>query len=535
MKRILLTAVTVVGLAGAAGADEPPSPAAILAEAIATAKTVPDADDRAEALVSIATAQAMVGDWQAARMTLQEISAADKSSFSDDALKKIVGLQAGSWIEAIGKETLAGVKRFMEMYGLEGRSPEIVRIAVSTSDVEGAFATAGAIEDPEERLWALWYIVRPLIEAGRWWDLRRAIREALATVEKLQDAETRAEVLAIIAWVQVLAGDNPGAETNFAAASAIAWTLGDYHERAEALRYIAAARFATRDEGAAGEAARESIALATKGGWADTLRAIAAWQAETGDVDGALATARVIEDGDDRTRALIHVAAAQARAGNPAAEATLREAGAAAGNLLGPGFRSIISAALANPGRRQDILTAAAAMTDFEGFVGWDSMPMAFATAPAVAAAVEELVAVTITIDDDLEQLAFLWSIAQPLILAGNRSALAAPVREALRVDRGQLSSDRTVSVPLVIAWVQAAAGDAAGAAKTLNGVIAAIDAANNDPDGEWLGIIAAVQPRIGDTAAALATAGRIADAADRAATLGWIAAGAPFPGIFFW
>jgi hypothetical protein len=518
------TMIAVLG--NLAMADEPPSSSAIFQQALAVARSEADLSDRMDAMVSIATAQAVSGDWPAAWRTLEEISPAEKAAIDDDLLQRIAALQAGSWIEALRPGPVHDIERWMVPGDPEDRLSNLPRIADGPSDLGAALATASQIDSPDRRLWAIWSIVHPLIEASRWSDLHLPLRRLLASVEQTRDPVTSAKMLAVVAWVRAMAGDRPGAAASLEAALAKERTLEDDEQRAEALLTIGAALHATGDERAAADSIGESVRLATAGRSDHVLHDIAVWRALAGDISGARATANLVEDDEARASALLHVAFAAARNGDSELDSTLHEAAMAADRTSDIMLQGIIAAALDDPPRRLAVLSAGAAM-QFECV--WRSAVLSLAAAPAIAAAIDPLVDISRNATDPEQQLVALWCIAWPLILADDRPALVVPLQEALRIpvrDRQDALFEDFAS--FVIAWAQAKVGDPIGARKTLDEAGVLID----DPDSpEWMrGEIALVQQAIGDTAGALKTAEQLTDAEDRARALAWIAAGAPFP-----
>jgi hypothetical protein len=175
----------------------------------------------------------------------------------------------------------------------------------------------------------------------------------------------------------------------------------------------------------------------------------------------------------------------------------------------------LIATIAANPGDRAGALRAAVAVAEVDDFF-WDSIPMALARAPIVAANVEEMVMASRVLDRKRNRLMALWLVAQPLIFGRRGEALEVVVREAVLVAGSDQSLD--VGIELFAAWVQADADDPAGAR-------AILEAALPRATDEWV-FAALAQARIGETAAALSTAKRIVDAGDRALVLAWVAAG---------
>src|SRR5262245_9542293 len=107
----------MLALSSAAAADEPVSPRALVDRALVAARSIEDGDRRADALLSVLTALIQLDDRSQARDLSKEIVSIVKPSTGsyvhDEILKRLVGLQAGSRVEALVGETLAGVKAFM--------------------------------------------------------------------------------------------------------------------------------------------------------------------------------------------------------------------------------------------------------------------------------------------------------------------------------------------------------------------------------------------------------------------------------------
>ncbi len=540
MVRVTLTLLFMLGLSSAAVADEPVSPRAIVDQALVAAEGIEAADRRANALVPVLAALIELDDRWRARDLAQEIVSAVApvaDSYSRDrVLNRVVALQAGSRIEAVADESLAGVKGFMEACGAGERRRRLAQPVDDVWTVDESLAVAQAIAGPEERLWALWFIARPLIEADRPSDLQAPIEDALATVMTLNNLEMRVEVSAIIAWVQTLAGDRPDAETTFREATAAAQSLNDT-ERGEALRYIAAARFAAGDRLAAQTALQDALAAAKASSSADTLGKIAAWQARTGDIDGTLATAQLIGDGSARAWALVHVAAAQAASGHAEAAATLRdaiEATAIEDEADGLAVSDLIEAAQLWPDSMRNTLAAATAIITYQGLGGWQSGPMAVATAPDIVDGRDGLLAWVRATDDAGARLLMLWALAQPLLLVGDQPMLQSLAQEALRIVRPAVAAGEQSSVGLewsrvlaIIAWLQAEGGDDAGALATADEALALGRAGESSSDLSNLeATVAIVRARAGDARLAIATTEEIADPVERTRALAAIALG---------
>jgi hypothetical protein len=330
--------------------------------------------------------------------------------------------------------------------------------------------------------------------------------------------------------------DPAGAEATIALAQTIARARRNVAERGWGLRFAAAARSASGDRAMAAATLREALAVARAieepAARIDLLISLGHAQATIGDdagvrttLESALAAAKAIPSDEARAWWLMWTAELQSRFADPGVEDTLRlaiSAAAAANDNRLIWLRTFIEAIAGKSGGHGAQLRAAIAVAEnfdsFGSFV-WNSTPMALVRAPDVAGSIEELVAATRALEGRVSRLILLWHIAQPLVLGGRKDALAVAVREALAVQR-KFDPQEDGAI-LLIAWVQANAGDAAGARATLAAVPA------RDDDGAY-GVTALVQARLGDRAAALTWAHRIGAENSRSQILAWVAAGGP-------
>ena len=144
------------------------------------------------------------------------------------------------------------------------------------------------------------------------------IAAALSAVRSIDDADSRAGALRVIAAAQAKARDAKSARDIFAAALSAARSIDDALSRAWALRHIAEAQADAGDVRAARNICAAALSAARSIDNADNrgvLCNIAAMQAAW-DMKGAFATARSIDDAFYRADALGDIAAAQAAKGD---------------------------------------------------------------------------------------------------------------------------------------------------------------------------------------------------------------------------
>jgi serine protease Do len=292
------------------------------AVAIASARRIDGASDRASALRELGVAQAEAGDRQAAGRSLSEALAAaqriDDAWWRTWALEKIAAAQA------------------------------------KAGEFAAALATARQIDDASDRASALRELGVAQAESGDRQAAARSLSEALGAALRIDDARWRASALGKLGVAQAKAGAGPAAARSFSEALAAAGRIDDASKLASALRELGVAQAKAGDFAAALATARR-IDDALERTWA--LVDIVAAQAEAGDFAAALATARQIDDALGRTGALWEIAAAQAEADDrQAAARSLSEA-------LGAALR--IDDALERTWVLVDIVAAQAEAGDF--------------------------------------------------------------------------------------------------------------------------------------------------------------------------
>ena len=323
--------------------------------ALQTARLINDVFGRARALSRIAETQAKAGDADGALQTAKLI---EWAYYRADTLSEISKVQAKAGDGAAAKTTLALAIQSAGQVRAEGnRGTSLSNIAdaqAKAGNVDGALQTAKQIDNVTLRAGALTRIAATQAEIGNMVAATTTLALAMRVATQIGDVETDAQGLyrgAIyrdgtfvhIAATQAQAGDADGAlqtakliEWAYFRASALsqiadaltkaentdgalqtAKQIDDADLRARALSRIAA----TQAETGNGAAARTTLALAIRtatqisDGRGAALCDIAATQAQTGDTDGALQTAKLIDDATYRARALSKIAKVLAKAG----------------------------------------------------------------------------------------------------------------------------------------------------------------------------------------------------------------------------
>jgi hypothetical protein len=302
--------------------------------ALKTARRIEKVEQRAEALVAIAKAQAEAGERERARETFS--AALETAQGIEDAWRRALALVAiaKAQVEAgereRGRETFSAALETAQ--GIEGaweRAEALVAIAkaqAEAGDFSAALETALGIEWAGRRAEALGAIAKAQAEAGERERERETFSAALETAQGIEDAWRRAMALVGIAKAQAEAGERERARETFSTALATAQGIEDAEDRASVLVAIAKAQAEAGER----ERARETFSAALEtaqgieeaGGCALALVAIAKAQAGAGEREGAretfsaaLETALGIEDAKDRAAVLVAIAEAQAAAG----------------------------------------------------------------------------------------------------------------------------------------------------------------------------------------------------------------------------
>ena len=323
-------------------------------EALQTARLIDDALDRARALSGIAETQAKAGDADGALQTARLI---EWAYYRAEALSEISKVQAKAGDGASAETTLALAIQSAGQVRAEGnRGTSLSNIAdaqARAGNIDGALQTAKQIDNATLRAEALTRIAATQAEIGNNVAATTTLALAMRAATQIGDGKTdaqgfyrilRAGIFVNIAATQAQAGDTDAAlqtakliewayyrafalskiadaltkAENTDGALQTAKLIDDADLRARALSRIAA----TQAETGNGAAARTTLALAIRTATQISDRRgaalcdIAATQAQTGDTDGALQTAKQIDDATYRACALSKIAKVLAKAGD---------------------------------------------------------------------------------------------------------------------------------------------------------------------------------------------------------------------------
>lgn len=348
-----------------------------------------------------------------------------------------------------------------------------------------ALAVARAIDDPENRTRSLQYVAEGWEGSGDRAPAKTTLREAFTAAMEIADntAVSRNLRLDHIARAQIEIGDIEGAQAS-------ARQIEDILDRVRALLAIARAQAAAGDRSVADATIREALAGASSdAGRArpQALEEIAVVQADFGDIDGGLATAKMIEDAETRSEALSGISGAQADAGDFAG--SLATAKSTGNPFLLVEALNRIAAARADAGDRA-----------------------------AAAPAHEEALATAQASQDHSERQRLLRRVAMGQIETGDLDGALATIG---LIEQGPDRDD----VLGEIAAARAEAGDASGALEAATAIV--------DPEdrAKALGLIGAAQVRSGDRSAAettlqaaLEAVEQVVDVDDRAIAMAMVA-----------
>ena len=251
------------------------------------------AKDYVTCLVDIAKLQAQAGDFTGAR-----------KSFS----------QAFTAAQALPEED------HYEGWNRHEVLSDIAKEQAGAGDVEQAIALVQTFTPQEIQARPMADIAQTQAETGDRAGAQETLSQAQALAETITYKEYRDSVLADIAKVQAKTG-------NIAHARTVARTIIDEDSRNSVLAYIAIAKAEAHTRKGDRAGARESFSQAVtaaqslREGWThvggsrhQALSDIANAQAETGDIEQAVELARTISDEDARTRVLVDIVLAEAKA-----------------------------------------------------------------------------------------------------------------------------------------------------------------------------------------------------------------------------
>jgi RNA polymerase sigma factor (sigma-70 family) len=200
-------------------------------------------------------------------------------------------------------------------------------VEATRSATERAVQVVSKVDSLEQRVWMLCELVRLQKQAGFGESFQKTIELAILAAEESDSDHRRNDVVSCLAEV----GRSRSATRNLR-------SIRSRYERERALSGIA------NGMARAGELAGAlRIAASIEG---EQFREEAYWtiaraRAETGDIPGAIQAAAFLTAPRGRTMALAAIASAQLKANDPAAAATIKEAGKAVDAILDPKFPEI--------------------------------------------------------------------------------------------------------------------------------------------------------------------------------------------------
>ncbi len=342
--------------------------------ALVTAGAIRSNSERAEALCSIASAQAKAGDYEGAKRILLEainVSAQVKESSEKEVVFGQVALvqsELGDVRAAIQTSSLIGEDSRDRVLG------EIVEIRSKSGDVEGIREIATAISEKERApiigLLAEAYArhgnletalrIARRIEDEQWRAVAQhrivgvladkvGARSALRVANEIQDRSTRTRALQLIAESQVKAGDDVGASLTYRRAVGVAATSSDQNGKTD---FDLAGMAMWWSKVGHIEEALETMGRIPDGFQrASTLRVIALVQAGKGDKTGTISTlmeavrsAMAIKSPENQAILLDMIASTQAEVGDrSAAVGTFRKAVELAGTIGDDETRALVT------------------------------------------------------------------------------------------------------------------------------------------------------------------------------------------------
>ena len=286
---------------------------ASLMNAQTTVEQIEDGGWQASLQMGIAVVQARQGDLMGAQATMKGMTNAWTRA----------GAQVAIAVTQARRGDLAGAQAMVEQIAdAEYRAKaqvEIATVQVAQGDVAGAWAslTDAQVTTARRSRW------EPLLKIAVAQAQQGDVVGAQATMERIADAEYRAEAQVEIATVQVAQGYVAGARASLTDAQATVEQIMDISKRMRAREKLAVAQ--TQQGDVAG--ARATVAR-IEGPWqAFSLMDLAVAQADQGDVLGARATVAEIAEARWRAKAQVRIAMAQITRGDVAgAQASLMDA-----------------------------------------------------------------------------------------------------------------------------------------------------------------------------------------------------------------
>jgi tetratricopeptide (TPR) repeat protein len=485
----------------------------ILEQSRRTAAAISDSTRKTYILANIAVMQARAGDQPGARVILQEaLRGASALKFNRDDASLLIALAQVETGDITGAfQTVATIQEGaysvapppLKEIGLESIAAELAK----AGDISRAIRTANSIKAPSRRPQILEAVAIRLARDG-------AISRALEITASLPSDFSKADSLSAIAAAQAKSGDKAAAEVTFREALKIAKQPG---AKFSSLGRIAIAQ-------AEAEMISNAIELASSlpnSSWKpEVIRTIAASQAMTGDVSGALETVARIGDWET-ARGTSNIALAQARAGDyDGAMRTFQQSiqlAASEGVILQEIIEAQREAARAETGDLVGALEMAAVVQDDPRQT---SILEAIAVARSNAGEVPRALQTAASLKSNFLKSRALTAIASAQIKAGDRAAAYATLQQAL-LSAKPIKGAQAKSIALGrVAVALAEAGRVTQALKLV------ADLSDNYIKADVLGTLAVDQAKAGNMSSALRIVATISKNPRRAKALGEMAVG---------
>jgi tetratricopeptide (TPR) repeat protein len=463
----------------------------ILEQSRRTAAAIRHSTQKTYILANIAVMHAKAGDQSGAKRILQEaLRGASTLKFDRDEANLLIALAQTEIGDITGAlQTVAAIQEAqysvapppLKEIGLES----IAAALAKAGNISGAVQTANNMKATSRRPQILEAVAIKLAQEG-------VISRALEISASLPSGFSKADSLSAIAAAQAKAGDKAAAEATFREALQIA--------KQPSAKFSSLGRVAI----AQAEAAMISNAIELASSLPDSswkpevFRNIAASQAKTGDLSGALETVARLGDWE-KTRGLSGIALAQARAGDyDGAMRTFQQAiqlAASEGVLLQEIAKAQREAARAEAGDLVGALEMAVAVQDDPR---QSVILEAIAVARANAGYVPRALQTAASLKSDFIKSRALSAIASAQIKAGDKAAADTTLRQAL-LSAKPIKGAHAKSIALGRVAIAMAEAEKVSQALKL-----AADLPDNYMKADVLGTIAVAQAKAGNMSSAL-------------------------------
>lgn len=298
--------------------------------------------------------------------------------------------------------------------------------------MHAALNGARSFADPYERAHALTSIAEAQTKAGDRNPALSTIAEALSAARRVREGPWRASVLATIAQAQIQVGDAEGAIWSISEAQTAASGLSDADDRASALTEIAKVQIEAGDIRSAADSISEALSAARNSLLPDfILLDVASLQAQIGNVQGALATSRLIGLTGLRELALDRIARSQAQDGD------IRGALSTTWSIRDAKIRSIALSSIVE--------------------------------AQVEAGNIEDAISTVGSIEDTHLHVLGLSYVAKAQLRLNDSDGASQTISEASKVAKRTPEVERRISTLCIVAELQAKSGDSYSAAESIS------------------------------------------------------------------